>query len=211
MRCTACSRGSRFPSFSGTNVFRDFVELPSQVNELWMLRPEVLAGYAVHHETGERMPQHARRPPARVARPSTRASRPPNTSQPRCSTRRGTASRPTTPDAVTDVAAFERDGLVGGRPRRPAGSAALLEHVLRARLRRRLRRGLLLVHLERGRGRRHHGLVRGATAAPPARTAIGSAPRSSRRAAHATRVRRSRALLGREPTIEPLLARRGLA
>lgn len=46
------------PTFSGTSVFRDFVELPSQVNELWMLRPEILAGYAVHHETGERMPQH---------------------------------------------------------------------------------------------------------------------------------------------------------
>jgi peptidyl-dipeptidase Dcp len=47
----------RFPSQAGTNVYRDFVELPSQVNELWMLRPEVLASYAVHHETGERMPQ----------------------------------------------------------------------------------------------------------------------------------------------------------
>jgi peptidyl-dipeptidase Dcp len=45
-------------SMSGTNVHRDFVELPSQVNELWVLRPEVLAEYAVHHETGERMPQH---------------------------------------------------------------------------------------------------------------------------------------------------------
>jgi len=33
------------------------VEFPSQVNEMWMLRPEVLEGYAVHHETGERMPQ----------------------------------------------------------------------------------------------------------------------------------------------------------
>ena len=47
----------RYPSQAGTNVYRDFVELPSQVNELWMLRPEVLASYAVHHETGERMPQ----------------------------------------------------------------------------------------------------------------------------------------------------------
>ena len=46
-----------YPSFSGTNVYRDFVELPSQVNELWMLRPEVLEHFAVHHETGERMPQ----------------------------------------------------------------------------------------------------------------------------------------------------------
>jgi peptidyl-dipeptidase Dcp len=46
-----------YPSFSGTNVYRDFVELPSQVNELWMLAPEVLESYAVHHETGERMPR----------------------------------------------------------------------------------------------------------------------------------------------------------
>jgi peptidyl-dipeptidase Dcp len=38
-------------------VFRDFVEFPSQVNEMWMLWPEVLANYAVHHETGEPMPQ----------------------------------------------------------------------------------------------------------------------------------------------------------
>ena len=46
-----------FPYFSGTNVFRDFVEYPSQVNEAWLLHPEVLARFAVHHETGERMPQ----------------------------------------------------------------------------------------------------------------------------------------------------------
>ncbi len=46
-----------YPSFAGTNVYRDFVELPSQVNELWMLRPEVFDHYAVHHETGERMPR----------------------------------------------------------------------------------------------------------------------------------------------------------
>ncbi|MFF2495284.1 M3 family metallopeptidase [Agromyces sp. NPDC058064] len=45
-----------FPSAAGTNVFRDFVELPSQVNELWALRPEILGRYAVHHETGARIP-----------------------------------------------------------------------------------------------------------------------------------------------------------
>lgn len=45
-----------FPSFAGTNVFRDFVELPSQVNELWALRPEILGAYAVHHETGASIP-----------------------------------------------------------------------------------------------------------------------------------------------------------
>ncbi|GAA1952222.1 M3 family metallopeptidase [Agromyces allii] len=48
---------TRYPSQSGTRVFRDFVELPSQVNELWLIRPEILANFAVHHETGERMPQ----------------------------------------------------------------------------------------------------------------------------------------------------------
>ncbi len=47
----------RYPSQAGTSVYRDFVELPSQVNELWLLRPEILENYAVHHETGERMPQ----------------------------------------------------------------------------------------------------------------------------------------------------------
>ncbi|PSL39706.1 peptidyl-dipeptidase Dcp [Labedella gwakjiensis] len=45
-----------FPRFSGTSVHRDFVEFPSQVNEMWMLWPEILANYAVHHTTGEPMP-----------------------------------------------------------------------------------------------------------------------------------------------------------
>lgn len=47
----------KYPSFSGTSVPRDFVEYPSQVNEMWSIWPEVLANYAVHHETGEAMPQ----------------------------------------------------------------------------------------------------------------------------------------------------------
>lgn len=42
-----------YPHFAGTNVFRDFVEFPSQVNEMWILWPEVLDNYARHHETGE--------------------------------------------------------------------------------------------------------------------------------------------------------------
>ena len=46
-----------FPKFAGTNTYRDFVEFPSQVNEMWMLWPEVLTNYAVHHQTGEPMPQ----------------------------------------------------------------------------------------------------------------------------------------------------------
>ncbi len=46
-----------YPKFAGTNVFRDFVEFPSQVNEMWMLWPEILTNYAVHVETGAAMPQ----------------------------------------------------------------------------------------------------------------------------------------------------------
>ncbi len=46
----------RYPLFSGTAVPRDFVEFPSQVNEMWMTWPEVLANYARHHVTGEPLP-----------------------------------------------------------------------------------------------------------------------------------------------------------
>lgn len=46
-----------YPSFSGTRVPRDFVEYPSQVNEMWATWPSVLANYAVHFETGKAMPQ----------------------------------------------------------------------------------------------------------------------------------------------------------
>jgi peptidyl-dipeptidase Dcp len=47
----------RYPRFAGTNVPRDFVEYPSQVNEMWAVWPEVLRNYARHHETGAPMPQ----------------------------------------------------------------------------------------------------------------------------------------------------------
>lgn len=45
-----------YPSFAGTRVPRDFVEYPSQVNEMWATWPEVLENYAVHYESGEPMP-----------------------------------------------------------------------------------------------------------------------------------------------------------
>ena len=47
----------KYPRVSGTNVQRDFVEFPSQVNEMWILWPEVVENYARHHETGEKLPQ----------------------------------------------------------------------------------------------------------------------------------------------------------
>ena len=46
-----------YPRFSGTNVPRDFVEYPSQVHEMWQYWPEILANYAVHYETGEAIPK----------------------------------------------------------------------------------------------------------------------------------------------------------
>ncbi|WP_458117053.1 M3 family metallopeptidase [Arthrobacter sp. D2-10] len=46
-----------YPLFSGTSVPRDFVEYPSQVNEMWMLWPEVVNNYARHHQTGEPLAQ----------------------------------------------------------------------------------------------------------------------------------------------------------
>lgn len=42
---------------SGTSVERDFVEFPSQVNEMWILWPEVVENYARHYQTGEKLPQ----------------------------------------------------------------------------------------------------------------------------------------------------------
>ncbi len=46
-----------FPTFAGTNVPRDFVEYPSQVNEMWAEWPEVVKNYAKHFKTGEPMPE----------------------------------------------------------------------------------------------------------------------------------------------------------
>lgn len=45
-----------YPELSGTNVVRDFVELPSQIMENWCFEPQVMRTYARHYETGEIMP-----------------------------------------------------------------------------------------------------------------------------------------------------------
>jgi len=47
----------QYPSLSGTNVARDFVEFPSQFNENWALYPDVLKNYAKNYKTGETIPQ----------------------------------------------------------------------------------------------------------------------------------------------------------
>jgi peptidyl-dipeptidase Dcp len=47
----------QYPSLSGTNVARDFVEFPSQFNEHWASDPKIFNHYAVHYQTGKPMPQ----------------------------------------------------------------------------------------------------------------------------------------------------------
>lgn len=51
-----CSRVN-YPSLSGTNVARDYVEFPSQILEHWLSTPEVLDSFAIHHATGCPMPR----------------------------------------------------------------------------------------------------------------------------------------------------------
>lgn len=50
------SSSVRYPSLAGTSVKRDFVELPSQLNEHWLRTPELLSKFARHYQTGEPMP-----------------------------------------------------------------------------------------------------------------------------------------------------------
>jgi peptidyl-dipeptidase Dcp len=47
----------KYPTLSGTNTARDFVEFPSQFNEHWALDPKVLKNYATHYKTGAPIPQ----------------------------------------------------------------------------------------------------------------------------------------------------------
>jgi peptidyl-dipeptidase Dcp len=47
----------QYPQFAGTNVPRDFLEYPSQYNDMWATDPRVLTNYARHYQTGEPMPK----------------------------------------------------------------------------------------------------------------------------------------------------------
>ena len=95
-----------YPSLAGTAVTRDFVELPSQLYEHWLMVPEVLEKFALHHETGKPMPASCCRASRRRAT-STRVSRPSSTWPRRSSTWSCTPRD----RAALDVDAFERDTL----------------------------------------------------------------------------------------------------
>lgn len=47
----------KYPTLAGTNVARDYVEFPSQINEHWLSTPEVLNKFCLHYKTGEPMPK----------------------------------------------------------------------------------------------------------------------------------------------------------
>jgi peptidyl-dipeptidase Dcp len=51
------SSNATYPTLAGTNTARDFVEFPSQINEHWFTTPEVLNRFALHHKTGQPIPQ----------------------------------------------------------------------------------------------------------------------------------------------------------
>ncbi len=98
----------RYPSQSGTNVPRDFVEFPSQVNEMWALHPTVLSGYARHHETGAAIPPEL----AEAAREATSVESAHSTIEYLAAAVLDLEwHRITTDDDITDVEAFEARAL----------------------------------------------------------------------------------------------------
>jgi peptidyl-dipeptidase Dcp len=97
-----------YPKFAGTNTYRDFVEFPSQVNEMWMLWPEVLENYAVHYETGEPMPKEF----VEKIQASSAFNEGFATSEYLAAALLDQAWHTTAPDAaIADVAAFEASAL----------------------------------------------------------------------------------------------------
>ncbi|MDL9944231.1 M3 family metallopeptidase [Gordonia sp. ABSL11-1] len=97
-----------YPSQSGTSVPRDFVEFPSQVNEMWALHPDVLSHYARHHDTGEPIPAEL----AEAARASANTESAHGTIEYLAAALLDLAwHRITADDEITDVEAFEREAL----------------------------------------------------------------------------------------------------
>ena len=139
----------RFPYFAGTSVPRDFVEYPSQVNEMWAAWPDVLKNYAVHYETGEPMPTDLL---DKVLATET-------FNQGFATTEYLAASLldqawhqlgvDDVPDAA-DVESLRSGGARRGRGCARGGTAAVSQPLLLSYLEQRLLSWLLLLHLERG-------------------------------------------------------------
>ena len=97
-----------YPRLSGTDVPRDFVEYPSQVNEMWILWPEVLENYARHVDTGEPLPLEV----VKKVRAAEQWGEGFGTTEYLAATLLDQAWHRIPADAViTDVATFEREAL----------------------------------------------------------------------------------------------------
>ena len=147
-----------YPRLSGTDVPRDFVEYPSQVNEMWILWPEVLENYARHVDTGEPLPLDV----VKKVRDAEQWGEGFGTTEYLAATLLDQAWHRIPADAaITDVATFEREALRGRRHCARPDPAAVSQHLLPAHLRRWLLRGLLLLHLVGGAGRGDRRMVQG--------------------------------------------------
>ena len=146
-----------YPSLSGTSVFTDFVELPSQLYEHWQEQPQVLQQFARHYQTGEPLPDDllkrflaARKFNqgfATVEFVSSALIDLEFHSQPA--------------SAMPDVRAFERAGAGKDRHARGDFAAAPAAAIRPYLLRRSLCGGLLQLHVVRGDGRRRVRRLRG--------------------------------------------------
>ena len=106
----------RYPRLSGTAVPRDFVEYPSQVNEMWVLWPDVLEDYARHVQTGERLPEGV----VRAIRAAEKWGEGFRTTEYLAATVLDQAWHRIAPDeGITDVAAFEIRSLAAAGIRHP--------------------------------------------------------------------------------------------
>ena len=194
----------RYQSLAG--VPRDFVELPSQIMENWALEPEVLKIYAKHYQTGAVIPDELVAEDREARRSSTRDSPPWSTWRPRSWTWTGT---PSPAGQAQDAAGFEKASLdkIGMMP----------EIVVRYR-------SPYFQHIFAGAATRP-----ATTATSGARCWTATPSRRSRRRACSTRPRRTafrkkileqggtadamemyKSFRGREPSVEPLLEKRGL-
>jgi peptidyl-dipeptidase Dcp len=104
-----------YPSLSGTSVFRDYVEFPSQVLERWLATPEVLNRFALHYQTGLPIPKEL---VAKIENASTFNQGFATVEYLSAALIDMKLHLAATPDMVIDPAAFERDTLTAlGMPK----------------------------------------------------------------------------------------------
>jgi hypothetical protein len=138
-------------------VPRDYVEFPSQVNEMWMAYPEVLANYAKHYQTGAPMPKELL-DKVQASQQFNEGFRTTEYLAASLLDQAGTSCR--RDQIPTDVLAFEAEALKRRASTSP-GAAALPHHLFLAHLLGRLLGRLLRLPVGREAGRRHGQLVQG--------------------------------------------------